>query len=459
MLRPHSTATYVSSHALCSSVPPVVLAVLLQAPAWLHPITELQSATSVTQLQNMISHPSRHDYTYLAAGLHKLSELVEQQQQQQQRVLLAENRPAVNTAPAELVQASRLAQKLYGRLQQLQADATAAEIVCVLAAAAKMGVTDGKAYATAATQFVEGPQLQQASDAQVASVMYAVACYSSSSSGGDTSFSRQQQQQVLKQCVYRMCTLIKQQQQPVGSPSHPKPAAAAGSSKVDPANVVMAVWALATARLQMPRVLTGRLFNFLAEPSTVQALLAGGSSSSSNTAKQQQPLLQAAHTSCSVIWAAAQIGQPQVLSMVETYLTGFMRALPVIPVSCTSIITVLQSLAALLAAQQQRQDEQSNVMGGAEADRWRAVFLRCSDEIIQRLQHQARKNANSPASSGGQYSASQPEVVTAAHQLVWAHEVAGITLHNTQLTALLDLLSQQVREHNVCNKSLDEYSC
>lgn len=380
----------------------------------------------------MISHPSRYDYTYLAAALHKLSELVEQQQQHL-AVQAAPDMSAV-TAPAELARASRLAQQLYGRLQQLQADATSAEIVCVLAAAAKMGVTDGKAYATAATQFVEGPQLQQATDVQVASVMYAVAVYSSSSSSGggiDTNFSRQQQQQVLKQCVYRMCMLIKEQQHVQGSPINSTAAPAA--SNVDPANIVMAVWALATARVQMPRVLTGRLFNFLAEPSTVQTLLGGADSSSSSMA-QQARLQSVAQTSCSVIWAAAQAQQPQVLPLVQTYLAAFLQALPVIPVACTSITTVLQSLAAVLAAQHQQQQEgQTSVMEGAEADHWRAVFLRCSDEAMRRLQQ--------AAAGGGAVDATN---VTAACQLVWAHQVSGITLPDTQLMTLLSLLGKQV---------------
>src|SRR5690242_12029155 len=102
----------------------------------------------------MISQPSRYDYTYLAAALHRLSELVETQQ----LAAAAQANAAVPAASSEFAQANRLARRLYGRLQQLQEDATPAEIVCVLAAAAKMGVADGKVYSTSAMQLVDGEQ-------------------------------------------------------------------------------------------------------------------------------------------------------------------------------------------------------------------------------------------------------------------------------------------------------------
>jgi hypothetical protein len=441
----------------------------VQAPAWLHPITDLQTAASIEQLQGMITHPSRYDYTYLAAALHRLSELTEQQRQ---LAAAADDPAAAAAARAELAAGNRLAKKLYGRLQQLAQDGSAAELACVLAAAARLGSLDGETYAAAATAFANGPQLQQASDTQLAAVMYAVAAYSSSCTAHGISaqasgFPKQQQHAVLKACATQVFRLLRQQQQ--------QAAAAADAAGVQPSTVVMTVWALATAGVKVPKATASKLFGVLGQPSIIAKLT--GSSSRTIQQQQQLPLDEVARTCCTVLWAAAQLQfvQPD-MSVAKAYVDGFMRALPAVPVACSSITTVLQALASLLAAarsqQQQQQQRLLQHMVAEETDYWRSVFLRCSDEVVRRLQQQQQQQRTAvksqASSSSSSSAASAPESATAAaaaaspgadaglcaastaYQVVWSYHVAGISLPDSQLQSLLALLGDQVsRLHRI----------
>jgi hypothetical protein len=447
----------------------VTLHASVQAPAWLHPITDLQTAASIEQLQGMITHPSRYDYTYLAAALHRLSELTEQQRQ----LATAAADPAAAAAAAaraELAVGNRLAKKLYGRLQQLAQDGSAGELACVLAAAARLGTLDGETYAAAATAFANGPQLQQASDTQLAAVMYAVAAYSSSCtahgiSAQGSGFSKQQQHAVLKACATQVFRLLRQQQQAAAA-SGAVAAAAADAAGVQPSTAVMTVWALATAGVKVPKATAGKLFGVLGQPSMIAKLTGSSGSSSGRTVQQQQqqqvPLDEVARTCCTVLWAAAQLqyAQPD-LSVAKAYVDGFMRALPAVPVACSSITTVLQALASLLAAarsqQQQQQQGLLQYVVAEETDYWRSVFLRCSDEVVRRLQQQQQQRtaddsqASSSSSSGGSTVGADAGVCAAstAYQVVWSHHVAGISLPDSQLQSLLALLGDQVSVYTV----------
>jgi hypothetical protein len=431
----------------------------VQAPAWLHPITDLQTAASIEQLQGMITHPNRYDYTYLAAALHRLSELTEQQRQ---LAAPAADDPAAVAARAELAVGNRLAKKLYGRLQQLAQDGSAAELACVLAAAARLGTSAGETYAAAATAFANRPQLQQASDTQLAAVMYAVATYSSSCTAQGVNaqasgFPKQQQHAVLKACATQVLELLRQQPQHAAGASGAAAAAAADAAGLQPSTVVMTVWALATARVKVPKATASKLFGVLGQPSIVAKLTGGGSSSGSSgrtTQQQQQSTLEeVARTCCTVLWAAAQLQylQPD-MSLAKAYVDGFMRALPAVPVACSSITTVLQSLASLLAAARQQQQQYA---AAEESDYWRSVFLRCSDEVVRRLQQQqqatsADRQASSSSSTDSEGAAATAAAdaglcaASAAYQVVWAYHVAGIKLPGSQLQTLLALLGDQV---------------
>jgi hypothetical protein len=445
-LAPHSTLSNVTLHAS------------VQAPAWLHPITDLQTAASIEQLQGMITQPSRYDYTYLAAALHRLSELTEQQRQL--ATAAADPAAAAAAARAELAVGNRLAKKLYGRLQQLAQDGSAGELACVLAAAARLGTLDGETYAAAATAFANGPQLQQASDTQLAAVMYAVAAYSSSCTAHGiraqgSGFPKQQQHAVLKACATQVFRLLRQQQQAAaasGAVAAAAAAAAADAAGVQPSTVVMTVWALSTAGVKVPQATAGKLFGVLGQPSMIAKLTGSFGSSSGRTVQQQQqvPLDEVARTCCTVLWAAAQLQfvQPD-LSVAKAYVDGFMRALPAVPVACSSITTVLQALASLLAAARQQQQQQRLLQHvvAEETDYWRSVFLRCSDEVVRRLQQQQQTAVDTPASSSsGSTVAADIGLCAAstAYQVVWSYHVAGISLPDSQLQALLALLGEQV---------------
>jgi hypothetical protein len=448
----------------------------VQAPAWLHPITDLQTASSIGQLQGMITHPSRYDYTYLAAALHRLSELTEQQRQAAAAAGPLQDSAkaaAAAAARADLALGSRLAKKLFGRLQQLSQDGTAAELACVLAAAARMGTLHGETYAAAAAAFANGPQLQQATDTQLAAVMYSVAAFSSSCTAQGVSaqasgFPKQQQHAVLKECASQVCRLLQRQQQQVAAASGAAATAAAGAASIEPSTVVMTVWALATAGVRAPKAITRRLFDFLGQASSVTKLT--GSSGSKPTIQQQQqqqqlPLDEVARTCCTVVWAAAQLQYTQQdMSLAAAYVAGFMRALPATSVACSSIATVLQSVASLLAAarqqqqQQQQQQQGLSAAGAADPDHWRSFVLRCSDEVIRRLQQQQQQQqlaAGAAASS----SSSEAEVcaASAAYQVVWAYQVADMRLPDSQLQSMLELLGDQVSERLI--ELCDQMSC
>ncbi|KAF8056453.1 hypothetical protein HT031_006310 [Scenedesmus sp. PABB004] len=447
-----------------------------QAPAWLHPVAQLGAAESVTELAGLVAHPARYDYTYLAAALQRLSELTE-------AAAAAAAAAAAGAPPAcaagaadaaaglaagtQLAAANRLARRLFGRLHALRQDATAAELAAVLAAAARMGVADGGAYAGAALQFVGGPQLASATDAQLASVMHAVATWHAISGGGGGgggggAFPRAQQQAVVKACARQLCALLSQQRRAGAAP-----AAAGGEELVAPGATVMAVWAMATAGSRMPQALVGRLFAHLLQPATLARLVGGGAGPARD---------EVARTCCTVLWAAAELQAAQGMAVARAFTPPFMAALPSVPAACGSIGTVLQALAALLAAARRRDaaDAAAAAPGGAPAppaqraaqlagegepgEAWAPVFLHCTDELLARLQQQAPGSddaagdgaggdggaavapvADAPGSGAGSGACS----VSAAWQVVWAFQVAGITLPDAHVAPLLRLLGDQ----------------
>jgi hypothetical protein len=315
---------------------------------------------------------------------------------------------------------------------------------------------DGETYAAAAAAFANGPQLQQASDTQLAAVMYAVAAFSSSCAAQGISaqacgFPKQQQHAVLKHCANQVCRLLQRQQQQAAAASGAAATAAAGAAGVEPSTVVMTVWALATAGVRVPKVITSRLFDVLGQSSSISRLTGNSSSSSSSsrsTKQQQQQLDEVARTCCTVLWAAAQLHyvQPD-MSLAKAYVAGFMRALPAVPVACSSITTVLQALGSLLAAarqQQQQQQQQWKPAGSDEPDYWRSVLLRCSDEVVRRLQQQQQQTAADTPANSSSSSAAGVCAASAAYQVVWSYQVAGMSLPDSQLQALMGLLGDKV---------------
>eukprot|EP00775_Hariotina_reticulata_P008593 gene8593-8775_t len=132
---------------MCSSLIPHVTQLLgTQAPSWLHSIVHLHSANSISNLQEMISHPSRYDCTYLVAALHRLAELAMQAPHQQQLdVLQAAPAPSViSQLIGSTSSGSRRVRRLKStvpRQQLVDPEAVARNCCSVVWAAAELGYT------------------------------------------------------------------------------------------------------------------------------------------------------------------------------------------------------------------------------------------------------------------------------------------------------------------------------
>jgi hypothetical protein len=460
----------------------------------------------------MISHPSRYDCTYLVAALHRLAELAMQipQQQQQVDVLLAVQAvqavpagqqaiqdpgslpgatPAV-TADGALLLTRRLARKLMARLLQLLGDATAAELACTLAAAVQLSLQDGKLFAATATRFADPQMMQQATDAQVASVMFAVASYHSSTAaaaaaggGGPADkdgaaataaaaaspgFSRHQQLKVLTSCANQLAAQLAQQQRQQRQQQQQQQARHA-VAPVAPASVVTAVWSLAAAGCpSISKAVISQLFELLQQPIVITELIGTIPSSSSRLRRtvQRQQVVEpevAARNCCSVVWAAAELGYTSNPELLRVYVDGFMNSMPAVPVTCNSILTVLQALAAILAAEKAQQQQQQQLQSASSIDYWRSAFLRCTGEALHRIQQQQQQlmvagHAAPTGSVAAVPAAAVPAAAaaashgagdvmcgkSAASQLSWLFQVGRVRPPDGQLEALLTTLQSKV---------------
>lgn len=367
--------------------------------------------------------------------------LAEQQQHEKQEQQGASSMQ--HAAESRQVQQRRLIRLLLGRLRQLQADATAAELSAVLTAASKLGVQDARFIGSVTALAVTPAYLAAASDGYIANVMWTVAAFSSSSGSGggrtdqDAGFSLRQQQAVLRQCLEKLVQLIKQQpQQPQqqsqrrsGSPA----AAAAGvGSDVQPSNVIMALWAAASAGAAAPQKLQlSAVFEYLAQPAVLQQLTGPNSSSSSSSLSSPDEAVRACGT---VIWAAAQLGFTGDLCMLKPYVSAFLQATHAAPVACSSGLTVVLSLASLIHQQQEQQQQGADSPGAGDVQFWQACLLQASRAVVVSLQQQQQQGQQ------GQ----QGHAAAVVSQLLWAHDVVGLSPPQEQLATLLELTGDQV---------------
>jgi hypothetical protein len=452
----------------------------LQAPRWLHTVADVESAPSIPQLAELISQPSRYDYPYLATALNRLAVLSEQQQQQD-----VTSDPPSTLTPAEQQQLQqqqqqqrRLAKMLIGRLRQLQADATAVELPIVLTAAEKLGVYDGRFFATAAAAAVAPENLAGASDAYIASIMSAVAAFasnssSSSSSGqGSSDFSRKQQQGILRKCLARLVQLIEQQQKLQQQQLQPRSLAAAAAAaitgrdavgadgaagvQVQPANVILALWAAATAGVTATKQLRlSAVFDlYLSQQAVLQQLLGSSSSSrgteaalvqSSQQQQQSGPAATEVVSTCgTVIWAAAQLGYTGSLHSLQPYAKALLDVVHSTPsgyVDNGACLTVAQAMASLINRQQQQQ-ERGGVKGdfssSGDVQFWKSSLLQCSGIVLTGLQQQQQEQEGQEGQEGLEL------IAAAAAQLLAAYDEAGLRPSEEQLQILMLLREGQV---------------
>jgi hypothetical protein len=408
-----------------------------------------------------MSHPSRYDYAYLAAAFNRLSVL---SQQQQYTADTTQDASAVAGAAgaAAAAQQKRLGRVLEGRLRQLQADATAAELPVVLSAAVKLGVQDVRFFGGAAAKAVASDKLDTASDTYLASVMFAIASFSSGSGRAwPREFTRQQQHNLLRKCLVRLVQLVEQQQQgprelaALTAAALAGTASAAANNTVQPQNVIMALWAAAAAGFTPPRKLQmSSVFAYLGQKHIVNQLMGSSSNSSSSSSSddgqqgQATPSEEVVRTCGTVLWAASQTGFTGDLETLKPYVAAFLDAARAVPVACGSILTVLLSLASLLSEQQQQQEQQpehaaqqqqqqqqqlqhQHQQHAVDLQYWYKCLVQTSQALISSLQQQDAATAQSVAAA-------------VAPQLLWAFEVTGVTLPQDHLHALQELTGDQV---------------
>jgi hypothetical protein len=328
--------------------------------------------------------------------------------------------------------------------------------------------------------------LAGASDAYIATIMSAVAAYASSSSSsssssgqGSTEFSRKQQHGVLRKCLARLVQLIEQQQklqqQQLQAQSLAAAAAAAIAGRdavgadaatgvqVQPANVILSLWAAATAGVTATRQLrlSAVFDSYLSQQAVLQQLLGSSSSSSRGTeAGELQPSLQqqqqqtapaaaeVVSTCGTVIWAAAQLGYTGPLRSLQPYATAFLDAVYSRPSGYAdnrACLTVAQAMATLISRQQQQQRQQDEVKSDFSSSGavqfWQTSFVQCSQVVLTGLQHQ-QQQLQQQQQEGAQEGLDH--VAAAAAQLLAAYDEAGLMPSEDQLQILTLLREGQV---------------
>jgi hypothetical protein len=200
---------------------------------------------------------------------------------------------------------------------------------------------------------------------------------------------------------------------------------AAASNIVQPSNVIMGLWAAATVGVTVPkRVRLSKVFDYLTQPQVVQELTGGSSSRlgvQARTETEEAAASEVVRSCGTVLWVAAQLGFAGDLDVLKPYAAACVDSPHA---ACSSLLTVVMSLATLLQRQQQ---------GGVRAGDvvfWQSSFLQCSQSAVASLQQQRQ---------GRQHAAA------VAAQLLWEYDVAGLSPPQDQLQALLDATGDQVR--------------
>jgi len=180
-------------------------------------------------------------------------------------------------------------------------------------------------------------------------------------------------------------------------------------------------------------------------PRQSNCLLIGSSSSSRQLVEPEV----AARNCCSVVWAAAELGYTSNPEVLRVYVDGFMNSMPAVPVTCNSILTVLQALAAILAAEKAQQQQQQQLQAASSID-----------YRIQQQQQQlmvAGHEAPTGSVAAGPAAAVQAAAAAASHgagdvmcgksaasQLSWLFQVGRVRPPDGQLEALLTTLQSKV---------------